>query len=213
MLTVAEQEMKVANPRTPTRLRTLLSEPFNQVSVVTEYLGLTGVGGLVVERFKQSFKLPVHLMINVTVEAPRFVLEGAESYRVPVQDDKKENISAYFDEVTAKLEEVHLKGKGAAVVHCMVGVSRSASFVLAYLMRYHQMSLEQAFRFVKQRRSVINPNLGFLEQLAQFELQCREGNQKLCSVWQEHTMNSITKRLPQFIILDYIEEYEHEFEA
>ncbi len=47
-----------------------------------------------------------------------------------VQDDKKENISAYFDEVTAKLEEVHLKGKGAAVVHCMVGVSRSASFVL-----------------------------------------------------------------------------------
>lgn len=84
MLTVAEQETKVANPRTPTRLRTLLSEPFNQVSVVTEYLGLTGIGGLVVERFNKSFTLPVHCMINVTIEAPRFLLQGAQSYRVPV---------------------------------------------------------------------------------------------------------------------------------
>lgn len=39
----------------------------------------------------------------------------------------------YFDEVTAKLEEVRLSGTGVAVVHCMVGVSRSASFVLGML--------------------------------------------------------------------------------
>lgn len=75
------------------------------------------------------------------------------------------------------------------------------------------MSLEQAFRFVKQKRSVINPNLGFLEQLAQFEVQCRAGDTSKCSTWVVHTVDNITKRLPEFIILDYFEEYEHEFEV
>lgn len=131
MRTVAEQEQKVANARTPDRVRTLLSEPFNQVSIITECIGLTGVGGLVLERIKHSFPdRPLRCLLNVTVEAPRFTFGDAESYRIPVQDDQKENLGVYFEEATAKLEEICLKGDGICVVHCLVGISRSASVVM-----------------------------------------------------------------------------------
>ena len=51
------------------------------------------------------------------------------------------------------------------LVHCMMGVSRSTSFVLWYLMTEKHMTLSQAYNHVKQRRPIINPNNGFLTQL------------------------------------------------
>lgn len=53
-------------------------------------------------------------------------------------------------------------------VHCNAGVSRSASFVIAYLMRELAMTFEEAFTFVKQKRPQIMPNHGFVTQLKQY---------------------------------------------
>jgi hypothetical protein len=50
-----------------------------------------------------------------------------------------------------------------------MGVSRSASVVLAYLMKEYHYSLEAAFNFTKQKRTCINPNDGFRLQLATYE--------------------------------------------
>lgn len=53
---------------------------------------------------------------------------------------------------------------GKILVHCHVGVSRSATIVLAYLMLKHNMILVEAVKHVKQGRMII-PNRGFLRQL------------------------------------------------
>ena len=45
---------------------------------------------------------------------------------------------------------------------------RSATIVLAYLVRFTELSLTEAVRTVRQRRD-IRPNRGFLQQLIQFE--------------------------------------------
>lgn len=58
------------------------------------------------------------------------------------------------------------------LVHCVVGVSRSATLVLAYLMLHQQLSLRQAVVTVRQRRWVF-PNRGFLHQLCQLDQQLR----------------------------------------
>lgn len=50
-----------------------------------------------------------------------------------------------------------------------MGVSRSASVVLAYLMKEYNYTLEDAFNFTKQKRTCINPNAGFRVQLATYE--------------------------------------------
>lgn len=50
-----------------------------------------------------------------------------------------------------------------------MGVSRSASTVIAYAMKEYGWSLEKAYNFVKQKRSITRPNPGFMKQLAEYE--------------------------------------------
>ena len=63
------------------------------------------------------------------------------------------------------------KSNGRVFVHCQAGISRSATICLAYLMRTNRVKLDEAFEFVKQRRSIISPNFSFMGQLLQFESQ------------------------------------------
>ena len=67
--------------------------------------------------------------------------------------------------------------KGRVLVHCLVGVSRSATCVLAYLMIYRRMSAIDAIRTVAMRRG-INPNDGFLQQLAELDIALRRQTYK-----------------------------------
>lgn len=58
-----------------------------------------------------------------------------------------------------------LKEKRNIFIHCAAGVSRSASFTIAYLMRKNKMSFDEAYKYVKDRRKIIRPNSYFVEQL------------------------------------------------
>ncbi|KAK2837530.1 hypothetical protein Q5P01_014742 [Channa striata] len=57
---------------------------------------------------------------------------------------------------------------GKVLVHCHVGVSRSATLVLAYLMLKQHLTLVEAICAVKENRGVI-PNRGFLRQLIRLD--------------------------------------------
>ena len=65
----------------------------------------------------------------------------------------------------------------AVLVHCQGGVSRSAAITIAYLMYHLNLSLKDAYKFVKDKRSCVAPNLNFMGQLMEFEKQLRQ-NQK-----------------------------------
>lgn len=60
---------------------------------------------------------------------------------------------------------------GRVLVHCQAGISRSATICLAYLMKRKRVRLDEAFEFVRRRRSIISPNFSFMGQLLQFESQ------------------------------------------
>lgn len=46
-----------------------------------------------------------------------------------------------------------------------MGVSRSATIVIAYLIRKYKCSYEKAYKKVKDRRQIVKPNSGFVMQL------------------------------------------------
>lgn len=50
-----------------------------------------------------------------------------------------------------------------------MGMSRSATSVIMFIMRLFSMKLDDAFEFVKTQREATDPNDGFLEQLRIFE--------------------------------------------
>jgi len=54
------------------------------------------------------------------------------------------------------------------LVHCFAGHSRSASFVIAYLMKYYEMTYDDALEFVQKKRETVSPNDGFVTQLRSY---------------------------------------------
>jgi dual specificity MAP kinase phosphatase len=88
--------------------------------------------------------------------------------RIGIADHQGERLIDFFDEAHAFIDEAFNKGT-AVIVHCDAGVSRSATMIIAYLMRRKKLSPKDAFRHVRSRRPIISPNLGFAEQLIEFE--------------------------------------------
>ena len=54
------------------------------------------------------------------------------------------------------------------LIHCMAGMSRSASLVIYYLMRRYHMDYDYAYDIVKRARSIIKPNISFRNQLKEY---------------------------------------------
>lgn len=55
------------------------------------------------------------------------------------------------------------------LIHCNLGISRSSSILIAYLISKYKICLYAAFKYVKDKRMQIAPNYSFLRQLKQFE--------------------------------------------
>ena len=64
-------------------------------------------------------------------------------------------------------------------IHCVMGISRSASVVIAYIMYKNKMNYNDSYDFVYKKRKVISPNTGFKKQLKKFEKILKENNYKL----------------------------------
>lgn len=71
-------------------------------------------------------------------------------------------------------EEAYQSGQGV-LVHCQAGVSRSATIVIAYLMKHTLMTMTDAYKYVRSRRPVVSPNLNFMGQLLEFERDLNSG--------------------------------------
>ncbi|CAF3759006.1 unnamed protein product [Rotaria sordida] len=112
----------------------------------------------------------IKVVVNVSTTIPcYFENENIFEYlRLPCHDSSYQNILQYF-ETTFEYIHQKLSMNKNILVHCQGGVSRSPSFIIGYLMKYHSKTFEQAHHIVKTKRAIVNPNLNFLGQLTQYE--------------------------------------------
>lgn len=82
------------------------------------------------------------------------------------------NLIVDFD--FSSVDEAREQGSGV-LVHCHAGVSRSATVTVAYIMKRQGLCLGDAYKFVKDLRPVISPNLNFMGQLLKYERNKRNG--------------------------------------
>ena len=82
-------------------------------------------------------------------------------------DVPHENLVPHLDNATLFIHEAVSSG-GKVFVHCMAGVSRSATVLAAYLIRFHGLSPDEAIALLIERRPIVNPNPGFRKQLEDY---------------------------------------------
>ncbi len=127
-----------------------------KVSDVDKIMNNLYLGNYLASEDKLFFKENgVSAVLNATVSEP-FLNNKTENLRISVEDDLKQssiNKMTKMLDLGANFIYKHVNvEKQPILVHCVAGRQRSASLVLAYLMKYKCMTIKQAFDFLREKR-------------------------------------------------------------
>ncbi|XP_055522543.1 protein phosphatase Slingshot isoform X2 [Wyeomyia smithii] len=110
----------------------------------------------------------VRHILNVTREIDNFFPGTFDYFNVRVYDDEKTDLLKHWDNTFKYISRVRMEGS-KVLVHCKMGISRSASVVIAYAMKANNWDFDRALRHVKEKRSCIKPNKNFIMQLETYQ--------------------------------------------
>ncbi|KAK0197124.1 protein-tyrosine phosphatase-like protein [Armillaria mellea] len=145
--------------------------PMHQILPASQSTGALYLGSLAAIHEKDTLveKNITHLV--QVMDAPWLPLsekDGFSCHRIPILDTSSADIKSYLEAACNYIDQSLRSGK-SVLVHCQQGVSRSASIVIAYLIRNRGMSYDSAFAYVKRERACIAPNSGFVQALREWE--------------------------------------------
>ncbi|MFH4982111.1 hypothetical protein AB6A40_008820 [Gnathostoma spinigerum] len=111
----------------------------------------------------------ITLILNVTTEVPNLKSLGdIPRVKIWIDDDPQAYIYPLLEQYIPQID-FELKAGGRVLIHCVAGVSRSALFCLAFLVKYRSKSLREAYYLMASKRPKVRPNIGFWRQLIHFE--------------------------------------------
>eukprot|EP00744_Colponema_vietnamica_P011546 GILI01016240.1.p1 GENE.GILI01016240.1~~GILI01016240.1.p1 ORF type:complete len:197 (-),score=31.00 GILI01016240.1:346-936(-) len=89
------------------------------------------------------------------------------------EDTDRQDIAKDLERVADVIDK-KLEDNIPVMVHCFMGISRSSSVIIGYLFLKRSMTLYDAFKATKEKKTVIRPNLSFMRQLCEVE-KARDG--------------------------------------
>ncbi|KOB65853.1 putative slingshot dual specificity phosphatase, partial [Operophtera brumata] len=110
----------------------------------------------------------VRHILNVTREIDNFFPGMFDYLNIRVYDDEKTDLLKHWDNTFKYINKARNEGS-KVLVHCKMGISRSASVVIAYAMKAFNWNFDKALKHVKWKRSCIKPNTNFLNQLETYQ--------------------------------------------
>jgi protein-tyrosine phosphatase len=146
-----------------------LSQISEKLSICEILPGTLYLGSAFGAKDKEALKqLGVTHIVNASIEIQNYHPNDFEYMQLELYDvaDSSQQLYELLPSIHSFIHDQKV------FVHCVQGISRSASIVLSYLIKYHNMTLRQAFEHVKLKRSEINPNDGFIQMLMNIEKEC-----------------------------------------
>lgn len=133
----------------------------------------------------------VRYILNVTREIDNFFPGVFEYHNIRVYDEEATDLLAYWND-TYKFISKAKKNGSKCLVHCKMGVSRSASTVIAYAMKEYGWNLDRAYDYVKERRTVTKPNPSFMRQLEEYQGILLASKQRHNKLWRSHSDSDLS---------------------
>uniref|UniRef100_A0A452HK59 protein-serine/threonine phosphatase n=2 Tax=Gopherus agassizii TaxID=38772 RepID=A0A452HK59_9SAUR len=134
----------------------------------------------------------VRYILNVTREIDNFFPGIFEYHNIRVYDEEATDLLAYWND-TYKFISKAKKNGSKCLVHCKMGVSRSASTVIAYAMKEYGWDLDRAYEHVKERRAVTKPNPSFMRQLEEYQGILLASKQRHNKLWRSHSDSDLSE--------------------
>ena len=122
-----------------------------------------------IEWLKQ--KKMTHILTVDSCPLPRKIQDALPDIKLKymqMTDMPREDLLTSFEDSNQFIDNALTSG-GKILVHCYFGVSRSATLVIAYIMKKYNLPFAKAFEAVKEKRRFVGPNTGFLAQLQLYE--------------------------------------------
>ncbi|CAE6429810.1 unnamed protein product [Rhizoctonia solani] len=95
------------------------------------------------------------------------VHETMRRHQIPLDDTEEQDVLAYLPATISFIQKSLASGDGV-LIHCMAGMSRSATIAAAYLMYSQGLDPTGALELIREVRPTIQPNPSFLHQLEVF---------------------------------------------
>jgi len=106
----------------------------------------------------------ISYVLSIGIEAP-CVYPNVIYKFVKCLDLPETNIITILESDCIPFIKEAIKYEKNILVHCNAGVSRSSAVILGFLILVNGLSYEEAYNFVKLKRTCIKPNIGFEKQL------------------------------------------------
>jgi len=126
------------------------------------------------DNYKLLLSKNIRFVVNISGEKYS-KNENIQYMNLKVADTPTANLKRFFFKTSDFIDQGLHQNK-AVFVHCLMGVSRSSSIVIAYLMIHRNMSFQTALELVRSKRSCVQPNPGFVKQLLQLETFLKQRN-------------------------------------
>ncbi|CAM1299941.1 Uncharacterised protein g2562 [Pycnogonum litorale] len=94
-------------------------------------------------------------------------IQGVDNVCFQIEDDDESDIISYFDCACNIIDDK--SRQGAVLVHCISGISRSATIMAAYIMKKYGIGVYEALIRLREKHPVSCPNDGFMKQLKLYE--------------------------------------------
>jgi serine/threonine/tyrosine-interacting-like protein 1 len=113
-----------------------------------------------------NMKIAVH--VNVAAELYPAYPATISTLHVPAKDEESEDLLQRFEEVCEFIGK-HVGSSKRVLVFGELGISRSATACIAFLMKHSKLGLKEAFAHVRSQRPQIRPLTAFVRQLSNWE--------------------------------------------
>ncbi|KAM9835328.1 protein phosphatase Slingshot homolog 3 isoform X2 [Syngnathus typhle] len=142
--------------------------------------------------FEELQKNNVGYILNVTREIDNFFPESFTYMNIRVYDVEATDLLPHWTDTYSFINAARKSGQ-AVLVHCKMGVSRSSSTVIAYAMKQQRWSLDVALAYVRDCRSIIKPNDGFMKQLQTYSGILNASQQRHSLLWRRKSKDQRQK--------------------
>uniref|UniRef100_A0A3Q3JAF0 protein-serine/threonine phosphatase n=1 Tax=Monopterus albus TaxID=43700 RepID=A0A3Q3JAF0_MONAL len=142
--------------------------------------------------FEELQKNNVGYILNVTREIDNFFPESFTYMNIRVYDVEATDLLSHWPNTYNFINTARKSGQ-SVLVHCKMGISRSASTVIAYAMKQQQWTLDAALAYVRERRSIIKPNEGFMKQLHTYNGILSASKQRHSTLWRRKSRDNRQK--------------------